>query len=97
MDAPRCMIRRHDGTVTGLAIPTQLDEYTLSVPEALIDFDLITDLSIEQARLLLADSTRVGYPALIQTIEPGTDGATNLTAVEYSAEFYANDDDNAPA
>jgi len=96
MSAPRCMIRRHDGTVTGLAIPTQLDEYTLSVPEALIDFDLITDLSIEQARLLLADSTRVGYPVLIQEISPGTDGATNLTAVEYSDEFYA-DDDNAPA
>ena len=96
IDSPVCMIRRHDGTVTDVGYPTQLGEYTLSVPEELIDFDLITDLSIEPARLLLADSTRVGYAALIQEISPGTDGATSLTAVEYSDSYYA-DDDNAPA
>lgn len=95
--APRCMIRRHDGTVTPVATPTKLSEYVLAVPQSLIDFDLITDLSIEPARLLLADSTRVGYAALIQSIEPGTDGATKLNAVEYSNEYYVDDDNYAPA
>jgi len=96
INEPRCMIRRHDGTVTALATPTQIDEYTLSVPEALIDFELVTDLSIDPAMLLLADSSRVGYSVMIQEIEPGTDGATQLAAVEYSDTFYA-DDDSSPA
>lgn len=95
--APRCLIRRHDGTVTPLATPVRIDDYTLSVPESVIDFDLITDLSIDPAMFLLADSTEVGYSALVQEISPGTDGATKLIALEYSDTFYADDDNNAPA
>ena len=95
--APRCLVRRHDGTVTPLATPTRIDDYALSVPESVIDFDLITDLSIDPAMLLLADSTEVGYSVLVQEISPGTDGATKLTALEYSDTFYADDDNNAPA
>ncbi|EWC39049.1 host specificity factor TipJ family phage tail protein [Stutzerimonas stutzeri] len=92
---PRCLIRRHDGTVTGLATPTRIDDYTLSVPESLIDFELVTDLSIEPARLLFASSSRVGYPALISSITPDSDGGCSVSAVEYSDDYYA-DDNNAP-
>ncbi len=92
---PRCLIRRHDGTVTTLATPARIDGYTLAVPESLIDFDLITDLSIEPARLLFASSAQVGYPALISSIDPGADGGCSITAVQYSDDFYA-DDNKAP-
>lgn len=94
--APRVMIRRHDGSATGLVEPRQIGEYTLAVPASLIDFDIVTDLSIEPARLLFGDSTRVGYPALIEEISPSGDGAHTLTAVEYSDDYYA-DDNNVPA
>lgn len=93
---PRCLIRRHDGTVTPLAIPTQIDEYTLAIPESVIDFDLITDGSIEEATLLFGPSTQIGYPALVQSIDPGADGSCGLTAIEYRDDYYA-DDNNVPA
>lgn len=95
--APMVMIRRHDGSATGLAEPRQIGDYTLAVPASLIDFDIVTDLSIEPARLLFGDSTRVGYPAMIEEISPSGDGRHSLTAVEYSDDFYADDDNYPPA
>lgn len=95
VDNPRVMLRRHDGTVTPLAVPTYVSPYALSVPLSAVDFDLVTDLSIEPARLIFASSTQTGYAALISEISPGSDGACSITAVEYSDGYYA-DDDNAP-
>jgi len=94
--APRVIIRRHDGTVTGIETPVEIDDYTLSVPLAFIDFDLITDLSIEPARLIFAESTTVGYKALIQSIEPSNNGTCSLTAIEYNDDYYQDDDNEAP-
>lgn len=94
VSAPRVMLRRHDGTVTPLLVPTRVDEYRLRVPS--LDFDLITDLSIEPARIIFASSTQVGYAALVSEISPGADGSCSITAVEYSDSFYA-DDDSFPA
>lgn len=94
--SPRVMIRRHDGTVTALAVPVYVSPYELRVPLSAIDFDLITDLSIEPARIIFAGSTQIGYAALVSEISPGSDGACSITAVEYSDSYYA-DDDNAPA
>lgn len=97
VSAPRVMIRRHDGSATGLAVPREIDAYTLAVPAALIDFDVVTDLSIEPARLLFGDSTRVGYPVMIEEISPSGDGQHSLTAAEYSDNYYADDDNHPPA
>ena len=52
VENPRILIRRHDGSATPLIASTQLSDYTMSIPADALDFDLITDLSIEPARLL---------------------------------------------
>lgn len=93
--SPRIIIRRHDGSATPLLTPERVSEYQLRVPEEAIDFDLITDLSIEPARLLFAASTQVGYSAMFTDISPGNEGTCSFTAAEYRDDFYA-DDNNFP-
>lgn len=93
---PRVMIRRNDGSVTPLYTPRIINEQLIAVPIAMIDFDLRTDLSIEYARILFGDSTRVGYDAIIESISPSGDYRNTLTALQYSADYYA-DDDNLPS
>ncbi|MGE6445037.1 host specificity factor TipJ family phage tail protein [Pseudomonas bubulae] len=93
---PRILIRRHDGSATPLIAPTQLSEYTMSIPAGALDFDLITDLSIEPARLLFAASTQVGYSAMLSEIAPDSDGTCSFTAIEYRDDYYADDNGFAP-
>ena len=96
VDSPRIMLRRHDGSATPLIIPTYVDDYAMSIPANALDFDLITDLSIEPARLLFAASARVGYSAMMSEISPGSDGSCDFTALEYRDDYYADDDGFAP-
>ncbi|CAI8941221.1 host specificity factor TipJ family phage tail protein [Pseudomonas sp. IT-P294] len=95
MAAPRAVIRRHDGTVTSLFEPMAAGFHQVLVPSTAIDFDIVTDLSIEPARFLFGPSEQVGYPAMITEITPNQDGTCAVTAAEYSPVFYA-DDDNEP-
>lgn len=97
MVAPRAVIRRHDGTVTSLFEPQEAGFHQVLVPLSTIDFDIITDLSIEPARFLFGPSEQVGYPAMITEITPNQDGTCAVTASEYSPVFYADDDNYAPA
>jgi len=97
VENPRIMIRRHDGTATPLIVPTQTGEYTMSIAAADLDFDLVTDLSIEPARLLFAASTRVGYSSMMSEISPGDDGTCDFSAIEYRDDYYADDDNYAPS
>ncbi|WP_394243878.1 host specificity factor TipJ family phage tail protein [Halopseudomonas laoshanensis] len=96
--APRAIIRRHDGTATQLFTPVRgSSDYQVFVPAAVIDFELLTDdPHIEQARLLFGPSSKVGYPAMMSLIKPGSDGSTRFEAEQYSEYFYA-DDNNVPA
>lgn len=96
VESPRIMLRRHDGSATPLIVPTYVDDYTMSIPASALDFDLITDLSIEPARLLFAASTRVGYSSMMSEISPGSDGSCDFTALEYRDDYYADDDGFAP-
>lgn len=96
VDNPRVLIRRHDGSATPLIAPTRLSADTMSIPAAALDFDLITDLSIEPARLLFAASTQVGYSAMLSEIAPDSDGSCSFSAVEYRDDYYANDNGFAP-
>jgi hypothetical protein len=97
VSAPRCLIRRHDGTATGVLTPTQVSEFELSLPADAIDFDLlIDDPVIEPVRLLFGPSTRLGYDALIEEITPSADGRCSVSALQYDPSYYA-DDDNVPA
>lgn len=99
VNEPRAVIRRHDGTATALFTPVRgLTEYHLAVPAAVIDFELLTDdPHIEQARLLFGPSERVGYPAMMSMIKPGSDGTTSFEAEQYNPDYYADDDNYAPA
>ena len=97
VSAPRCLIRRHDGTVTGVLVPSQVSEFELSLPATAIDFDLLVDDPvIEPARLLFGPSTRLGYDALIEEVAPDESGRCSVSALQYDPSYYA-DDDNAPA
>lgn len=93
---PRILIRRHDGSATPLLVPVRVGEYELSISAGDLDFDLVTDLSIEPARLLFAESTQVGYSAMMSEINPGSDGKCDFTALEYRDDYYADDDGFAP-
>lgn len=97
MVAPRAVIRRHDGTVTSLFEPKHAGFHQVLVPITAIDFDIVTDLSIEPARFLFGPSEQVGYPAMITEITPNQDGSCAVTATEYSPVFYADDDNYPPA
>jgi hypothetical protein len=94
--APRAVIRRHDGTVTSLFVPVMAGLHQVLVPLTAIDFDIVTDLSIEPARFLFGPSEQVGYPAMITEITPNQDGSCAVTATEYSPVFYADDDNQPP-
>jgi hypothetical protein len=97
MVAPRAVIRRHDGTVTNLFEPKDAGFHQVLVPLTAIDFDIVTDLSIEPARFLFGPSEQVGYPAMITEITPNQDGSCAVTATEYSPIFYEDDDNYPPA
>uniref|UniRef100_UPI002430E623 host specificity factor TipJ family phage tail protein n=1 Tax=Pseudomonas helleri TaxID=1608996 RepID=UPI002430E623 len=93
---PRIMIRRHDGSGTPLIAPTRLSDFTMSIPAKALDFNLITDLSIEPARLLFAASTQVGYSAMLTEIAPDPDGSCSFSGIEYRDDYYADDNNFAP-
>ena len=91
----RIIIRRHDGTSTGLLTPVQVGYKVIVLPLSAIDFDIVTDGSIESARIVLCSTVEQGYSGIITAIEPSQDGSTTVRAVEYNPAVYA-DDDNAP-
>ncbi|MGO2201166.1 host specificity factor TipJ family phage tail protein [Pseudomonas helleri] len=96
IENPRIVIRRHDGSGTPMIAPTRLSDFTISIPAKALDFNLITDLSIEPARLLFAASTQVGYSAMLTEIAPDPDGSCSFSGVEYRDDYYADDDNYAP-
>ncbi len=95
LDNPRCLIRFQDGSASTLLTPTQIDEYTLSVPYSIglhsEDWEM-DNPSIEPPRLVFCDSSRVGYDAIVSDITPNSDGTCQVTAMEYRASFYDYDD-----
>lgn len=88
----RIILRRHDGTATGLLTPVQLGYKTVSLSLSDIDFDIITDGSIEAPRIVLCSTVEQGYSGIITAIEPSADGKTAVRATEYNPAFYAYDD-----
>ncbi|MEI7177142.1 host specificity factor TipJ family phage tail protein [Pectobacterium carotovorum] len=95
LDNPRCLIRFQDGSASALLTPTQIDEYTLSVPYSIglhpEDWEM-DNPSIEPPRLVFCDSSRVGYDAIVSDITPNSDGTCQVSAMEYRASFYDHDD-----
>ncbi|MCW2483103.1 hypothetical protein J5224_29020, partial [Candidatus Symbiopectobacterium sp. NZEC135] len=93
------LIRHQDGSASALLTPTRIDEYTLTVPnsEALAPEGWIMDSpDIELPRLVFCSSERVGYDAIMDSIDPGSDGTCGVTAKQYTSLLYQYDDATYP-
>ncbi|MFS7244771.1 host specificity factor TipJ family phage tail protein [Rahnella inusitata] len=92
---PRVLLRLQDGSATPLLTPVRIDDYSLEIPlTATLNYDewIMDDPAVEPPRLIFCSSERVGYDALATDIAPASDGTCQVTASEYSAEYYTYDD-----
>ena len=89
-DNPRVLIKYQDGTVSPLLTPIRVNDTQLLVTTASIENDF--DWSIEPPRMVFCSSSKVGYSAIIEAIEPDQDGRCSVTAKQYSDAFYQYDD-----
>ncbi|WP_312227173.1 host specificity factor TipJ family phage tail protein [Pseudescherichia sp.] len=96
---PRCVIRFQDGSASVLLTPQRVDDYTLTLPETRelrLDEWTLDSPHIEPPGLIFCSSQRVGYDAIISSIEPSADGTCQLSAAQYSPLFYQFDDASYP-
>ena len=92
---PRCLIRFQDGTASALQNPNRVDDYTLTLPYSpSLDVDewIMEDPSVEPPRLIFCSSNQVGYDAILTEGAPSSDGTTDVTAIQYSDQYYSFDD-----
>lgn len=92
--SPRVLIKNQDGSVSALLVPEQVGDDQVLVPTYGVDTDV--DWSIEPPRMVFCSSTKVGYSAMIESIEPDELGRCSVIAKQYSDIFYQYDD-SAPA
>ena len=88
---PRILVRWQDGVASDLLVPTRIDDYTLTVPQAMSFIDS-SDPYIEPPRLIFCSSARVGYDGLATEIAPGSDGTSQVTCTQYDVRKYQYDD-----
>lgn len=92
---PRVIIRHQDGRAAEMLVPTRIDDFTVSVPySAALEPEswAMNDAYIEPPRLLFCSSVRVPYDALVGEISPGSDGISQVTAIQYHPGKYQYDD-----
>lgn len=91
--SPSCVIRWQDGSVTPLLAAARKGDNMLSVELAAVAVALDDiDWSLEPPRLMFCSSSRAGYPAMIESIEPDSGGRCQVVAKQYSDLFYQHDD-----
>ncbi|ENN9781693.1 hypothetical protein ACAY63_001847 [Escherichia coli] len=107
-EADRILIRYPDGTVSGLMALVPNDGGT--VPEGWRNMAYVIRLktedtfsllarqnaSEEPARVVQMRTEKAGYKAIIQSVEPQSDGTVSVTAVVYDERVYRNDGKDAP-
>jgi hypothetical protein len=86
-------LRRPDGTLFGPQTATRVDDYRLTIPGPL-DFTPVFAGAVEPTHILFGTVTNWSYPVLVTDISPSGD-TVDVTAVNYDARIYA-DDDNSP-
>lgn len=91
---PRVRVRRHDGSATINYTPVRIDDYTMQIPG--LDFAPDVSFAIEPAVVIFGDLFFKEYGAMITEISPDSEGICQVSAVEYRADLYADDDNNAP-
>lgn len=92
---PRVLIKNQDGSVSALLTPERVGTDQILLPTALIDTSV--DWSIEPPRMVFCSSAKVGYSAMIDSIDPDTEGRCSVIAKQYSDIFYQYDDATPPA
>lgn len=92
---PRVLIKNQDGSVSALMTPERVGSDQMLLPTALIDTNV--DWSIEPPRMVFCSSAKVGYSAMIDSIDPDTEGRCSVIAKQYSDIFYQYDDATPPA
>ncbi|SDI77839.1 hypothetical protein SAMN05216588_12466 [Pseudomonas flavescens] len=89
---PSCVIRWQDGSVTPLLSAGRVGSDVLSVGLQYVGDQLDgIDWEMEPPRLLFCSSNSVGYPAMIDSIEPDSNGRCKVTAKQYDPIFYSHD------
>ncbi|WP_329893866.1 host specificity factor TipJ family phage tail protein, partial [Stenotrophomonas sp. SMYL20] len=102
LPAPRCLVRFQDGTLSGVMVPTRVDDHRLTIAASALPGDhafntwIMDDPTIDPPELIFCDSTRTGYDAVLAELTPGEDGSVELTALQYDPAFYQYDDAIAP-
>lgn len=88
---PRVLIKYQDGSVSQLITPVRVSETQLLVTTSSIENDF--DWSIDPPRMVFCSSSKVGYSAIIEAIEPDQEGRCGVTAKQYIDSFYRYDDE----
>lgn len=89
-------LRRPDGTAAGPYAAMRGDDDFEAVIADDLDFVPITGGAQEPTHVVFGKTTTWSYPALITDIEPSGD-SVDVTAVNYDARIYADDDNSPPA
>ena len=88
-------LRRRDGSASGPYIATRIDDYRLTIPS--LDFTPVLEGSMDAPVLQFGPKTKFCYPALIKEVNPSGTVGCNVTAVNYDARVYLDDDNFPPA
>ena len=88
-------LRRRDGSASGPYVATRIDDYRLTIPD--LDFTPILDSSMDAPVLQFGPKAKFCYPALIKEVNPSGTVSCNVTAVNYDARVYLDDNNFPPA
>lgn len=91
----RLVVFDHEGNRSGTITPTAINDYSVTFPASLITFTPVTDGSIDRAQIMICESERLGYDIILTEISPRSLEETTFSGVEYSENYFA-DDDNSP-
>lgn len=87
-------IRRKDGTLSGPYVATRVSDERFTITG--LDFTPDTSWEVEPPHLLFGPVARWNYPALITEISPSGSSGASVSAVNYDARVYDDDDGFAP-
>ncbi|MFG0460960.1 host specificity factor TipJ family phage tail protein [Pseudomonas sp. yb_1] len=88
-------LRRPDGSASGPYVATRIDDYRLTIPS--LDFVPVVGSAMDAPVLQFGPKAKFCYPALIKEVNPSGTVSCNVTAVNYDARVYLDDDNFPPA
>lgn len=89
-------IRRDDGSVFGPHVATMIDDFTISAGNVSLSEFSNFSANKEPYHLLFGPADTFVLPSLIASISPDGSQSVKVTAKNYDARIYANDNGTAP-